>query len=233
MRVLAIGAHAGDMDLTCGAVLAQHVLSHDEVTIAHLTLGEKGHPTMPVADYAIQKRDEAQGFATAIGAHVRFFSYHDAELPATGPVVDEVVDLIRELKPQIVVTHWKHSIHPDHANTHQVVEQALFYASLKTYERPAPSHFVPFVYYADNWEDSAGFEPQVFVEIQPDAYERWLQGVSHYAYARGETSHFPFIAYYNALMVVRGAPRGFPMAQAFMVPDGDLHRKMSLLGTGY
>lgn len=231
MMVLAIGAHAGDMDLTCGAVLAQHVLNHDEVALVHLTPGEKGHPSMPVAEYAAQKREEAQAFARDIGAQVRFLDYRDAELPVNGRIVDEVADIIRELRPSIVVTHWKNSIHPDHANAHQITEQALFYASLKTYERTQPSHFVPYVYYADNWEDSAGFDPEVFVEIQPDAYERWLLGVSRYAYARGETTRFPFIAYYNALMVVRGAPRGFPMAQAFMVPDGDLHKRLSLLGS--
>lgn len=231
MMVLAIGAHAGDMDLTCGAVLAQHVLNHDEVALVHLTLGEKGRPSMPVAEYAAQKREEAQAFARVIGAQVRFLDYRDAELPVNGRVVDEVADIIRELRPSIVVTHWKNSIHPDHANAHQITEQALFYASLKTYERTQPSHFVPYVYYTDNWEDSSGFDPEVFVEIQPDAYERWLQGVSRYAYARGETTRFPFIAYYNALMVVRGAPRGFPMAQAFMVPEGDLHKRLSLLGS--
>ncbi len=231
MMVLAIGAHAGDMDLTCGAVLAQHVLNHDEVALVHLTPGEKGHPSMPVAEYAAQKREEAKAFARDIGAQVRFLDYRDTELPVNGRVVDEVADIIRELRPSIVVTHWKNSIHPDHANAHRITEQALFYASLKTYERPQPSHFVPHVYYADNWEDSAGFDPEVFVDIQPDAYERWLQGVSRYAYARGETTRFPFIAYYNALMVVRGAPRGFPMAQAFMVPEGDLHKRLSLLGS--
>lgn len=231
MMVLAIGAHAGDMDLTCGAVLAQHVLNHDEVALVHLTPGEKGHPGMPVAEYAAQKREEAQAFARDIGAQVRLLDYRDAELPVTGRIVDEVADIIRELRPSIVVTHWKNSIHPDHANAHRITEQALFYASLKTYERTQPSHFVPYVYYTDNWEDSAGFDPEVFVEIQPDAYERWLQGVSRYAYARGETTRFPFIAYYNALMVVRGAPRGFPMAQAFMVPEGDLHKRLSLLGS--
>ncbi len=230
MTILAIGGHAGDMDLTCGAVLAQHVLNHDEVTLLHLTPGEKGHPAMAVEAYAAQKREEAEAFARDIGAHVRFLPYKDAELTVTPQIVEEVTDIIRELRPKIVITHWKNSIHPDHANASVITEQALFFASLKTYERPFPSHFVPHVYYADNWEDSEGFTPQVFVEIQPDAYERWLQGVSRYAYARGETGRFPFIAYYNALMVVRGAPKGFELAQAFMVPQGDLDRRMNLLG---
>ncbi|SMC04456.1 N-acetylglucosaminyl deacetylase, LmbE family [Sulfobacillus thermosulfidooxidans DSM 9293] len=230
MRILAIGAHAGDMDLTAGAVLAQHVLNHDEVTLVHLNPGEKGHPRLHPHEYAKQKIEEATLFAQHIGAHVRFLPYHDGELEVNSDTVHEMTDIIREIRPAVVITHWKQSIHPDHAAAHYITEQALFYASLKWYERALPSHFVPYVYYADNWEDSEGFVPEVFVEIQPDAYELWLQAISHYAFARGEITRFPYITYYQALMQVRGAPKGFNRAQAFMVPPGDLHRRVPHLG---
>ena len=47
--ILAIGAHAGDMELTTGAVLLkQHALG-DSVVLLHLTLGEGGNPKMSPA----------------------------------------------------------------------------------------------------------------------------------------------------------------------------------------
>ncbi|MEU8141297.1 hypothetical protein [Nonomuraea sp. NPDC048901] len=49
-HVLAIGAHAGDLDLTAGAVLAQHVLRGDRATLLHLTLGERGHPRLSIPE---------------------------------------------------------------------------------------------------------------------------------------------------------------------------------------
>ena len=40
--VLAIGGHAGDMELTAGALLIKHVKRGDKVVILHMTLGEGG-----------------------------------------------------------------------------------------------------------------------------------------------------------------------------------------------
>lgn len=98
-HLLAIGAHAGDMDLTAGAVLAQHVLEGHRATLLHLTLGERGHPRLPVPEYAKQKRDEAEAFAQAIGAEARFLDYEDGLLPEDEDVKMRVGDLIRELRP--------------------------------------------------------------------------------------------------------------------------------------
>lgn len=226
MNILAIGGHAGDMDLTAGAVLAEHVLQGHTVTLLHLTPGEKGHPVLTPEAYGEQKRVEAVRFAAHIGAAVRFLPYKDGELPVDEEVKYAVCDVIREVKPNVIITHWKGSMHKDHANTHFIVEDARFYAGLKTIERALPAHWVGQLYYADNWEDPYDFEPEVFVEVGEEAYERWVQGMQKYAYARGETSKFPFIEYYKALTVVRGAPSGFARAQAFAVPPGALQKRL-------
>lgn len=217
MKILAIGGHAGDMDLTSGAALAQAVLDGHEVVLFHLTPGEKGHPTLSAQDYAQQKLEEAHAFAETIGGRARFLEYGDGELPVNDEVKFQVADVIREEKPQVVVTHWKHSIHKDHANAHLIVEDAVFYAEIKAFERSHPPHGVGRLYYADNWEDPFDFEPDVFVGIHEEAYLLWLKAAQHYAYARGETG-FPFIEYYKSLFVVRGLPHGFPRAEAFMRP---------------
>lgn len=217
MKILAIGGHAGDMDLTAGAALAQSVLDGHEVVLFHLTPGEKGHPTLSAPDYAQQKMEEARAFAETIGGRARFLAYGDGELPVNDEVKFQVADVIREEKPQVVVTHWKNSIHKDHANAHLIVEDAVFYAEIKAFERAHPPHGVGRLYYADNWEDPFDFEPDVFVGIREEAYLLWLKAAQHYAYARGETG-FPFIEYYKSLFVVRGLPHGFPRAEAFMRP---------------
>lgn len=217
MKIMAIGGHAGDMDLTAGAALAQAVLDGHEVVLFHLTPGEKGHPTLSAREYAEQKISEAKAFATGIGATTRFLDYGDGELPVNETVKFEVADVIREEKPQVVVTHWKHSIHKDHANTHLIVEDAVFYAEIKAFERQHPPHGVRALYYADNWEDPFDYNPDVYVGIRDDAYECWLTAASQYAYARGETG-FQYLGYYKALFMVRGLPHGFPRAEAFSRP---------------
>ena len=42
LRILALGAHAGDMEVAAGGAIAKHTERGDEVTIIHLTLGERG-----------------------------------------------------------------------------------------------------------------------------------------------------------------------------------------------
>lgn len=225
-HILAIGGHAGDMDLTAGAVIAKYIQAGHKATFLHLTPGEKGHPRLSPDDYAKQKIEEAHQFADIVGADVRFLAYKDAELPVNDQVKYEVADVIREVKPTIIITHWKGSIHIDHTNTHHITNDARFYGGLKTIQRELPAHWVGQMYYADNWEDPYDFNPQVFIDIPDEAYETWVKAMNVYAYARGETSGFPFIEYYKALTIVRGAPAGFKRAQAFMVPTGALDKRL-------
>ena len=53
--ILAIGAHAADMELTAGPILAHQKLLGDRIVILHLTLGEAGNPKLAPAKYAEQK----------------------------------------------------------------------------------------------------------------------------------------------------------------------------------
>lgn len=223
-HILAIGGHAGDMDLTAGAVIAKYTQEGHRATFLHLTPGEKGHPRLTPVEYGKQKIEEARRFAEIVGADVRFMSYKDAELPVNDEVKYQVADIIREIKPDMIITHWKGSIHKDHSNTYDIVNDARFYAGLKTIERDLPAHWVSKVYYADNWEDPYDYHPEVFIDIPEEAYETWVKAMSVYAYARGETYGFPFIDYYKALTIVRGAPVNLKRAQAFAVPRGELNR---------
>lgn len=225
LHIVAIGAHTGDMELTAGAVLAKYSRAGHRVTLVSLTLGEKGHPQLDPEEYARQKKREGQAAAAVLGAETVFLPYKDAELPVNEESILQVADLLRQLKPDIVITHWQKSIHRDHVAAHEIVRAARFYAGLKTFKSQWPAHWVGRLYFADNWEDAQEFEPQVFIDITP-VRDLWIQAMQEFAFARGETSRFPYIEYYKALSVVRGAPAGFPYAQAFSVPPEALKQRL-------
>ena len=42
--IMAVGAHTGDAQLTCGMLLAKHAMHGDRVVIVDLTAGERGTP---------------------------------------------------------------------------------------------------------------------------------------------------------------------------------------------
>lgn len=212
--ILAIGAHAGDMELTAGAVLlAQHARG-DSIVLLHLTLGEGGNLKMPPAQYGEQKRREAQAAAALLGARVIFGPYKDGELPNSEEARRYVAEVIREVKPTLVITHWRNSIHRDHSNTHAIVEDAVLLASLEGVKLASPPHRGVRLWYAENWEDAEGFSPYVFVDVS-EQMDRWRQLVSSYEFVRGGISSFAYLDYYGALATVRGAEAHRRKAEAF------------------
>ncbi len=222
---LAISGHIGDGELTAGPLLAQMALEGHRVHILDLTPGERGHPRLTPAEYKIQKIHEAEFFADAIGATVTVFDdQSDGFLGTDEAVALRVAALIREIKPDVIVTHWKKSIHSDHENASTIATRARFLAGLPfEMEDGLPRHGVSQLLYAENWEDMEGFTPSVYVPISQEAFDRWHTGISEHAFARGETYGFRYIDYYTALMTMRGAlagGAGFPRAVALATDAG-------------
>ena len=215
--ILAIGAHAGDAEITTGAILARHKRLGDRVVMLHLTLGEGGNPKMSPAAYGEQKKREALAAAQALGAEALFGPWKDGELRDSEEAARWVADAIRQVKPTHVITHWKASLHPDHVAAHRIVNAAVLLASLEGFESAHPRHRgVRGVYYADNWEDAEGFSPYLYVDVTEDL-AAWKAAVTSYEFIRGGISSFPYVEYYEALARVRGAVAGKRFAVALEV----------------
>lgn len=215
--ILAIGAHAGDMELTTGAVLLGAHQRGDRVVLLHLTLGEGGNPKLSPTEYGAQKRREAEAVAADLGAEVIFGPYRDGEVPNDEAARRYVADVIRQVKPTHVLTHWKESLHKDHTYTSAIVQDAVLLAALPGVQLAHPAHRgVRAVWYADNWEDASNFSPYVYVKVS-DQLEAWRQAVSKYEFARGAIAGFPYVDYYTALATVRGAVVYKGKAVAFAV----------------
>jgi LmbE family N-acetylglucosaminyl deacetylase len=227
--LLAIGAHAGDMEVTSAAVLARHKRLGDRVVLLHLTLGEGGNPKLTPTAYGEQKRREAVEAARAIGAEVIFGPYRDGELPNDEAARRYVAGVIRTVQPTHILTHWKNSIHRDHAATYAIVSDALLLAELESVVTgQAPWRGVRSVYYTENWEDPEGFKPYVYVDTSEDL-EAWRKCVTRYEFIRGGVSSFQYLDYYEALSRVRGAEAGKRHAVAFDVDELSKKRVLDAL----
>ncbi|HXY39090.1 MAG TPA: PIG-L family deacetylase [Vicinamibacteria bacterium] len=227
--VLAIGAHAGDAELTTGAILARHQRLGDRVVILHLTLGEGGNPKLSPAVYAEQKRKEALAAGEALGAEVLFGPWKDGQLPSGEEAIRQVAEVIRQVKPTHVLTHWRNSLHPDHEAAFRIVQGAVLLASLEGFVSSQPRHRgLRSVCYAENWEDADGFQPYLYVDVGEDL-PRWKAAVSAYEFVRGGISSFPYLDYYEALARLRGAEAGRRFAVALDVDPLGKKRVLDLL----
>ncbi len=215
-KILAVAAHPGDGLFTMGATLAQQVQTGGSAVLLSLSLGEKGAPkTIPVKQYGEMQRAATEKAARMIGAEAVFLTYPDAEIPLNDEISLAVCDVIREQKPQVVITHWSGSWHKDHQNCHLIVRDAIFYAALGTLNRKQPPHSAGKVYYADNWEDASGFQPDIYLDISA-VYEKWLEACDAYPMWRGQTGFFRYNDYYSSLAVMRGCLSNFKYAVALM-----------------
>jgi LmbE family N-acetylglucosaminyl deacetylase len=216
---LVIGAHAGDVENMAAATVLKHVRAGCTATVAHVTLGEAGHPTLPPDIYAEQRRQEIEASGRLMGARVIALPYRDGLLPKTEEVIFQVCDLIRAEKPDVILTHWKGSMHKDHTATYEIVHEAIFYAALPAIERSLPAHRVRSILYPENWEDMDGWRADLYLDVSA-VWDDYLAVLRSHALMRGGVSTFRYLDYYDALGTTRGCLAGFRKAVALMAPPG-------------
>ena len=107
-RVLALGAHADDIEIGCGATLLALQRSH-ELEVTWIVFSAEG-------ERETEARTSAELFlAEASERTVVCHGFRDGFLPYVGGEVKEVFErLKRELDPQLILTHSRADLHQDH-----------------------------------------------------------------------------------------------------------------------
>jgi LmbE family N-acetylglucosaminyl deacetylase len=231
IHLMVVGAHCGDAEIGAGAVVHKYAKAGHRCTFLHMTAGEKGAPAhISIEDYRNQKIKEADQAARILGAQSIVLDYKDAELTDNKETINHVSTLFRKLKPDIIITHWQESMHPDHALCPKIVNAAWLMAGLTGFdlEGLAP-HSLRRVLYSENWEDPYGYEPDIYVDVTEE-FETYLNALSCYWFILNSSS-FRYLDYYRALGTMRGCLNRTEYAQAFMYPRGaNVRRGSSLPG---
>lgn len=134
--LLAVAAHADDIELTCAGTLVVARQRGHSFGIVDLTRGEKGTRGTP----EIRKR-EAKRAAEVLGASFReTLDFGDGGLVVTREHELQLIDVIRREKPRLILTSYPEDRHPDHARAGTFVTDAAFYAGLRKIETAHPAH---------------------------------------------------------------------------------------------
>ncbi|MCU4973798.1 PIG-L family deacetylase [Halobacteria archaeon AArc-m2/3/4] len=163
MDLLAIVAHPDDAEIFCGGTLAKHAARGDDVTIAYMTRGEFGGFDTTQAEVAETREAEARAAANVLGADVTFLDHRDGRITYSLEHRLEIVDLLREYDPDLVLTHFADDMHPDHRTTSRLVTDAYYMASLPLLETAAEPTDPDNVYYFG--KPTSSFEPTVIVDV--------------------------------------------------------------------
>lgn len=125
-RALAIGAHPDDIEFGCGATLAKWAAQGCAAFGLVLTDGSKGtwDPAADPADLVeLREREARDAFERLGGRELRLSGFVDGELDSGLAEREVVCAVIRELRPDVVLSHdpWKmYRLHPDHAHAGQL-----------------------------------------------------------------------------------------------------------------
>ena len=128
---LVLVAHPDDDCFGCSGTTAKWAAAGTAVDLVVATDGSKGSHdlTVSVADVAARREREQRSSAEVLGYRdVHFLGYPDGELLVCEEALRAVVDLIRLLRPEIVIGHdpWRlYQLHPDHRAVGEIVRDAV------------------------------------------------------------------------------------------------------------
>ena len=108
-RLLAVGAHADDIEIGCGATILRLVAEHPGLSVDWLVLSGHG-------DRAGEAADSAAVYLTGAGAtRVWVERFRDGFFPYVGAAVKERFEQLKaEVVPDLVLTHRLEDRHQDH-----------------------------------------------------------------------------------------------------------------------
>lgn len=166
MRVLAVGAHPDDLEILCGGTLARFVREGHEVVMCNATLGDRGSFEHTSEEIGRIRLGEARRAAEICGAEHRTLGFSDTEVNAADRDQRRaVVDLVRETRPDLILTHSTGDYMSDHNETSRLVFDASFHATLPLYETGLPHHGAVTPIYFMETVMGLGFEPTEFVDV--------------------------------------------------------------------
>lgn len=166
LTVLAVGAHPDDLELLCGGTLARYAAEGHRVVMCHLSAGDRGSYVHTSDEIAAIRLGEAATAAGIIGAEHRSLGLSDAEIDSRDREQrTAVIELVRDVGPDVVLTHSPDDYMGDHNETSRLVFECTFHATLPLLETASPAHgHVPALYYMDT-VTGLGFVPTEYVDI--------------------------------------------------------------------
>jgi N-acetylglucosamine malate deacetylase 1 len=238
--VLSVLAHPDDAEFLCGGSLIRLHQEHGwDVHIATMTPGDCGSAEHSAEEIARLRRAEGKAAAALIGGSYHCLEERDLLVMYNERPLAKVTQLLRRVRPAIVITHSPADYHLDHEQTSILVRAAAFAAPVPLYllGDAAPLDHIPHLFYCDAIEgkDALGrdIEPGFRIDItnvmdtkgkmleQHATQRNWL--IKHHGMDNYVTSMREWSAH-------RGRERRVAFAEGFRQHLGHSYPQDNLLG---
>ena len=197
-RVVSIGAHSLDAELMGGPLILKYARQGAHCTLIYVTQGRLEDPAATEEAKQAYLKDLLtmnQKAAEKLGADTIWLGYVSSNMPSLEDFAQRMEQYFVDEKVDLVITHWRGSMHPRHINTHDAVVTAV----KRLREKGNPIRLV----YGETFEDLVGFLPQAYFTLNPEEVTQWYGAMKEYAVFRGEVNDFPYQQYYPTIGKVR------------------------------
>lgn len=166
-RILVFGAHPDDCEIKVGGCAVLWARLGFAVRFVSVTNGDTGHYAIGGGPLAWRRQKEAAAAAAVAGIESEVLDNHNGELLPTIENRKQIIRIIREFEPDLVLTHRPNDYHPDHRYTSQLVQDAAYLVTVpnNTALSPALRTNPVIAYVSDRFQKPYPFQPDVAVDI--------------------------------------------------------------------
>lgn len=197
-RVVTIGAHSLDAELMGGPLCLKYSKLGAKCTLLHVTQGRLEDPNATEEEKSLYLNkivEQNKKASEKLGADFQWLGYVSSNMPSTEEFADRLEKYFIEEKVDLVITHWRGSMHRRHINTHDAVTLAV----KNMREKGNDIRLI----YGETFEDLVGFIPQAYFEMEDNEVEQWFSALKEYDVFNGKVNDFPYKDYYRTNGKVR------------------------------
>ena len=152
--ILAIHAHPDDIEILAGGAMAMLSAAGNGVVFVSMTPGDCGSHEHSPDEIAAIRRREAANSARLAGAEYRCAEFRDLAIFNDDPSRRRVTEILRQVRPDLVLTASPVDYMCDHEATSALVRDACFAAPAPNYRTYAPDPAppvpaIPHLYFMD------------------------------------------------------------------------------------
>jgi LmbE family N-acetylglucosaminyl deacetylase len=169
-NVLAVGAHADDVEIGCGGTVALHAKNGDEVIILIMSESSYTYYDGRVLRTKEEGDLEEENAAKILGVKKLInLEFKTKEVPYSKESIEAINEIIDKYDIEIIYTHWYHDSHQDHRRTTQAVLSAGRYVkNILMYEPEYPAG-----------RSYSGFHNQYYVDIS-STFEQKMEALKQH-----------------------------------------------------
>jgi LmbE family N-acetylglucosaminyl deacetylase len=193
-KICFIGAHPDDIELGCGAFIAN---IQGKADILCVTLSD--NQENPALLHLVEEHFRSMGVLGVDHSHIKIGTFITRRFPELRQeILEYLYQLNREYQPDIVITHTRSDIHQDHQQTTEEVLRAFRGTTVLGF---------------DALRSSYGFFPHFLVEVNVEDVEKKILALTEYS-----TYHDKYYfdaAVLRATLIRHGALAERPYAEGF------------------